>query len=272
MEEIISLKIAFWSEEDGCGTTSSMAAIASMCSNVWGMKTILMQSRNQEGDLYKKLEGIPYSSKVREESAYYALGGLDYLLWQEEHRQLDAAMMLNSMVAVVKERMYYLPQGEHKKRNVYANTLKDAMAQILRLSEYLSDLTFIDCGSGPDELSEYLLAQADAVVINLSQERQALDAYFQSRHAFCNNVVYLVNRYCQESVYNIQNLNRIYRLQGNLAVIPHNPFFRYASDKGKLEPFIRRHIRGSMLDCQFYFMKELMRSSHMILKAAGFAE
>lgn len=266
------MKIAFWSEEDGCGTTSSMAAIASICSNAWGMKTILMQSRNQEGDLYKKLEGIPYHNMVREESAYYALGGLDYLLWQEEHKQLDTAMMRNSMIAVVKERMYYLPQGEHKKRKAYANKLKDAMRKVIRLSEYMSDLTFIDCGSGPDELSEYLLSLADAVVVNFSQERQAMDTYFQNRHTFCSNVVYLVNQYCQESVYNIQNINRLYRLQGNLAVIPHNPFFRYASDKGKLETFIRRHIRGSIFDYQFYFMQELMHTSHIILKAVGFAE
>lgn len=267
------MNIAFWSEEDGCGTTSGMAAVASVCSNAWNMKTILMQSRNQEGDLRKKLDGTPLSGMVREESSYYALDGLDYLLWQEKNKKLDEAMVIDSMVPVVKERMYYLPQGERKKPRVCSEELKGAMWHIVRQTEQLSDLTFIDCGSGEDELSEHLLSQADAVVVNLSQERQNLDAYFQKRHAFGGRVVYLVNQYQQESIYNRKNLNRLYRLQeGELGVIPLNPLFRHAVDKGKAERFIRRHIRCSALDHQYYFMKELMQTTHIILKAAGFAE
>ena len=49
------VNIAFWSEEAGSGMTSSMAAVASICSDVWNIKTVLLQSRNQKGDLYQKL-------------------------------------------------------------------------------------------------------------------------------------------------------------------------------------------------------------------------
>ena len=44
------MNIAFWSEEAGSGMTSSMAAVASICSDVWNIKTVLLQSRNQKGD------------------------------------------------------------------------------------------------------------------------------------------------------------------------------------------------------------------------------
>lgn len=267
------LNIAFWSEEDGCGTTSGMAAVASVCSNAWNMKTILMQSINQEGDLRRKLESVPLSGAVFENHSYYTLGGLDYLLWQEKNERLDEEMVQSMIVPVGKKGMYYLPSGEGRQRQEYfcSKEQKHAMFQVIQLAGQLSDLTFIDCGSGRDEWSEFLLDQADAVVVNFSQERQALDAYFQNTHVFRGKVVYLINCYSQESIYNAANLYRIYRPQEEIAVIPHNPFFRHAGDKGKLERFIHRHIRGGFFDQQFYFMQELMHTAVVILRAVGFA-
>ena len=264
------MKVAFWSEEDGCGTTSSMAAVASVCSDAWKLKTVLLQSRSQSGDLKQKLESGFKSSFVREETSYYALDGLDYLLWQEKNRKLNEQILQESMVPVVAGWMYYVPQGERRKPQIYSKELKEAMCNILAQVEKQSDLTFIDCGSGEDDLSAYLLQEADVVAVNFSQERQGLDSYFQQHHRYHGRVLYIINHYQQESIYNKKNLNRIYRLQDSeLAVIPENPFFRNASDRGQIERFIRRHIHYNLFDQQFYFMKELMQTSLLLLKAAG---
>lgn len=267
------MNIAFWSEEDGCGTTSGMAAVASVCSDAWNMRTVLIQSRNQEGDLHQKLGTAPVAGMVREESQNTMLDGLDYLLWQARNRKLTRAMVADSMVSVVKGRMSYLPQGMHRVPRVCQAALKESMWQVIRRAEMLSDITFIDCGSGEDELSAYILSKADAVVVCISQEKQNLDAYFRKRHAFRGKVIYLVNLYQAESIYNKKNLNRLYRIgEDELAVIPRNPVFRHASEKGKAERFIRRRIRCITLDQQFYFMQELMQATNLILKAVGVAE
>lgn len=265
--------IAFWSEEDGCGTTSGMAAIASVCSDAWNMKTVLIQSSNQEGDLCHKLGVQPLPETVREGSAAQVLDGMDYLLWQAKNKKLTKAMVRDNLVPVAGKRMYYLPQGQYRKQMAYPMAVKQGIWQIACYAGKLSDITFIDCGSGKDELSAFLLSRADAVTVCISQERQNLDAYFQGRHSFGGKVAYLVNQYHQESIYNKKNLNRIYRIdEKELAVIPHNPVFRHASDKGKAEKFIRRHIRGITLDYQFYFMQELLHATDIILTAAGYRE
>lgn len=266
------MNIAFWSEDDGCGTTSSMAAVASVCSDAWKLKTILLQSRNQQGDLHRKLENTILPVTMREESSYYALDGLDYLLWQEKNQRLTESVLLESMVPVVKERMYYLPQGERRKPMVYSRELGDAMDHIIRQAEQLSDITFIDCGSGEDELSGHLLQQADIVVVNFSQERHCLDAYFQNYHKYHGRVIYIINQYQQESIYNRKNLNRLYRLEEEeLAVIPANTFFRHACDKGRIERFVRSSMQLSVFNEQHYFMQELKHTALLILKAAGLA-
>lgn len=265
------MHVVFWSEEDGCGMTSSMAAVASLCSNAWNMKTILIQGRNQEGDLTDKLETDISSRIVREAGPCdQRLDGLDYLLWKAKNRKLDQEAIADSVASVIRGRMYYLPQAAYRKPRVYPQALKEGMWQVIRQAEQFSDLTFVDCGSGADELSAYLLQKADAIVIHLSQERQNLDAYFQKRHAFRGRVVYVINRYQQESIYNRKNLNRLYRIpEDSLGVIPHNPIFRHASDRGKVERFVRRHIRRTALENQAYFMQELTRTAGMVLHAAG---
>lgn len=252
------MNIAFWSEEDGCGTTSGMAAVASVCSDIWKMRTILIQSSNQEGDLCQKLGIGTQAEKMWD--ALYGLAG---------DKRLTAAVLAEYMVPVVRGRMYYLPQGEYKKRKKYPEAVKEGMRQVVHSAEQMADLTFVDCGSGRDEMSDFLLAQADVVVVNISQERQNLDAYFQDRHIFRGNVIYLINQYHQESIYNKKNLNRLFRLrEEELAVIPNNPVFRHVSGKGKTERFIRRHSCCRTFDHQYYFMQELMQTTEMILKAA----
>lgn len=267
------LKIAFWSEEDGCGTTSAMTAIASVCSDVWNMKTVLIQVGGQEGDLHQKLgTGALATCMVKEGNLYDAQGQWDGLLRLIKNKGLTEEMLLGHMVPVVKGRMYYLEQGGCRMQERYRKSAMEGMRQAIRFAERVSDLTFVDCGCGEGGMPGYLLPQADVVVVSISQERQNLDAYFQGRHAFHGKVIYLVNQYHPESIYNKKNLNRLYRLsEEELAVIPHNPVFRHVSERGKVERFVRRHMRCMAFDHQFYFMQELMQTAGMVVRAAGLA-
>lgn len=260
------MKIAFWSEEDGCGTTSGMAAVASVCADAWNKRSILFQSSNQAGDLSRRLG----AGGVKERSGALGKDSWEELCWFAKQQKLTKAVLLAYLVPAAKGRIYYLPQGEYKKRDSYPNDAKNGINRILRFAEQLSDLIFIDCGSGRDQLSEYLLSQADTVVVTISQERRNLDAYFQNRHAFHGKVIYLVSPYYQESIYNRKNINRLYRMdEEEIAVMPHNPVFRHMSEKGKIERFIRRQIRGTVFDSQHYFMNELLHTAELILRTAS---
>lgn len=272
MEGEKTLNIVFWSEEDGCGTTSAMAAVASVCADAWHMRTILMQSSNQQGDLHQMLGMGMQVGSMSPDDPYGRRDEWELLNGLAERRTLTAERLLEHMVPVIGGRMYYLPQGEYKKQEKYSKAVKTGIRCVIALTQQIADLTFIDCGSGQDEISDYVLSQADVAVVSISQERQNLDAYFQNRHIFQKNVIYLINQYHQESIYNKKNINRLYRLyEEELAVIPDNPVFRHISGKGKTERFIHRHIRCGKFDNQTAFMQELLKTSALILKAAGMA-
>lgn len=239
------MKIAFWSGEEKIGMTSSMAAAACVCSNVWDLKTVLLQSRNQKGDLYQKFDGSQCSCPGRRTR--------------------------ERLVTVRKGRMYYLMQPGYAKQEQYPEFFKKSMRRLILRAEKFADITFIDCGSGEDELAADILSGADVSVINISQGRQCLNLFFQKRHAFHGSVIYLVNQYQQNSICDKQYLNRLYRIPKEaLAVIPDNQFFRYAGDNGKMERFILKYARCTNTDRQFYFMQELAHTVNMILYAGGF--
>lgn len=263
------MNIVFWSEEDGCGTTSGMAAVASVCADAWNLNTMLLQSSNQRGDLYQKLGTGINSRSLKKEKRYGMQDEWEVLTRLAERKKLTEEKLMERMVPVIRGRMYYLPQGEYQKREKYPKAVLSAIREIVSYAQQMSDLTFIDCGSGRDEISDFLLAQADVAVVSLSQERQNLDAYFQNRHILRENVIYLINQYHQESIYNKKNINRLYRLyEEQLAVIPDNPVFRHISGKGKTERFVRRHIQCRNSDYQSEFMKELVKTSALILRSA----
>ncbi len=239
------MNIAFWSEEAGSGMTSSMAAVASICSDVWNIKTVLLQSRNQKGDLYQKL-------------------GAGSFGW---HDRITA----DRLVTVRKGRLYYLMQPDYAKQQQYPEFFKKSMQRLIQRAEQFAELAFTDCGSGEDALSADILSRADVSVINISQGRRHLEQFFQKRHACSGRAVYLVNQYHQESVYNKQYLNRQYRIPKEaLAVIPGSQFFRYASDNGKAERFVLKYARCMKMDGQSYFMQELVHAADLILNSAGF--
>lgn len=264
------MKVAFWSKEDGCGTTSSMAAVASVCAYAWNKKAVLLQSIDQDGDLYRKLEPQPVVEMVQEGRSSYAFDGLDFLIWQERNQKLTERMVQQSMVIVAKGRVYYIPQGAVEKSVRSPDELKELMWQVICRVEQFADLVFIDCGSKEDGLSEYLRSKSDVVVVNLLQERHTLDAYFKEHYIHQEKSIYLVDQYQPDSIYNRKNLNRLYRLgEDELGVVLHNPFFRHASDRGKVERFIRRHIYCNYLNQHFGFMQELLQSAYLILKAGG---
>ena len=266
------MKIVFWSESNSCKTTANMAAIGSMCSLLFPYQNILMQNRTGPGGLDFIFQPGKHIGFVQEESAYYALEGMDYLIWQEQNHRLDRDSMREGMVPVLDRKLFYLPSGKREKPRLYPKETGALQYEVIKKMEEFSDITFIDCGDLEDDLTEKLLKSADVVVVNLSQSKEALDSFFIKHHPICGKIIYLINNYDFNSVYNRKNLNRIYRIsEEQLCVIPINQKFETACIAGKLDVFLKKQVNNRNSRQNKMFMKELLWSTHLILKAAGLA-
>lgn len=265
------MKIVFWGAGRGCGTTSSMTAVAGFLALVMNCRGICMQPKTGSGDLETFFCSWEKSSVFREESTYYALEGMDYLIWQEQHHRLDAAATRESVVPLFDHRLFYLPCGSREKPSLYPVQTGELQQRIMARMEEFVEFVFIDVGSERDDFTYRLLKQADVVVVNFSGEQKELEQFFASPLPFRGTVLYLLANYSSDQVYNCENLQRIYRMdRRSICYIPANPYFAQACAKGRVEQYMKACCRGRRYDpCHGQFLKGLKQVANLILEAGA---
>ena len=265
------MKIVFWGASRGCGTTSNMAAVASFLALNMNRRGICMQPKSGDCDLESFFLPWEKRSVLREESTYYALEGMDYLIWQEQHHRLDTAAMKESMVPVLDHRLYYLPGGSREKPGLYPAQTGEVQLRILERMEDYAELVFIDIGSGRDEFAHGMLQRADVVVVNFSGEQAELEQFFCSQFPCRGKVLYLLANYRNDQVYNCENLQRIYRMdRQSVCNIPANPHFAQACAKGRVEKYMKMCCRGRTgTQRNEQFIVQLRHLANLILEAGA---
>ena len=263
------MKIVFWGASRGCGTTSNMAAVASFLALSMNHRSICMQPKVGNSDL--ELFFLPWEKRsvFREESTYYALEGMDYLIWQEQHHRLDAAGVRESMVPVLDQRLYYLPGGAREKPGLYPAQTGELQRRILDRMEEYAELIFIDIGSGRDEFAYSMLQRADVVVVNFSGEQKELEQFFCSQFPCRGKVLYVLSNYSDDQVYNCENLQRIYRMdRKSICSMPANPHFAQACARGRVEQYMKTCCRNrGAATRNEQFVVQLRRLANLILEA-----
>lgn len=260
------MKILFWGAHAGCGTTSSMAAVAAHCAMSFSHRSFVLQHKNGNGDLESFFQPMKQQRMLREESSYYMLEGMDYLIWQEQHHRLDWVSMKESMISVIDNRLFYLPGGSREKPGLYPALTSCLQQKVIDRMEEFADLIFIDIGSGNDIFAKELLETADLVIVTLPQNKEVLDSFFaeiKPHHA--SRVLYLLGNYDSKEVYNRLNIGRIYRIrEKDSFVVPANPFFAQACASGKMEQFMKKNFHSSRSYYTEQFMRELTRLTTVI--------
>lgn len=265
------MKIVFWGAGRGCGTTSSMTAVAGFLALVMNCRGICMQPKTGDGDLETFFCSWEKRSVLREESTYYALEGMDYLIWQEQHHRLDAAATRESVMPLFDHRLFYLPCGSREKPSLYPAQTGELQQRIMARMEEFVEFVFIDAGSERDDFTYRLLKQADVAVVNFSGEQKELEKFFTAPFPCRGTVLYLLANYSSDQVYNCENLQRIYRMdRQSICYIPTNPYFAQACAKGRVEQYMKACCRGRRYDLRHgQFLTGLKQVANLILEAGA---
>ena len=125
------MKVVFWGGSHRCGTTSSMTAVASYLSLHSSQRSICVQPKEGGTDLELFFRPWEARAMLHEESTYYALEGMDYLIWQEQHHRLDEATIRETLVPVLDGRLSYLPSGAREKPGLYPQQTGELQRRIL---------------------------------------------------------------------------------------------------------------------------------------------
>ncbi len=247
-----------------------MTAVASFLAYHIGYSSICVQPKGGGTDLELFFNPLEGGGLLREESTYYAMEGMDYLIWQEQHHRLDPSVIRETLIPLPGGRLFYLPSGAREKAGLYPTQTGELQRRILLQLEECSDLIFIDLGTQKGGLATSMLELSDVCVVNLCGEKQELEYIFSQPFARRDNVVYLLSNYADDQVYNRENLQRIYRIDSSrICNLSSNVGFAHACMHGRVDRFVQHSGRTYGTNRNGHFFGQLRLLSNRIMEVGG---
>lgn len=294
------MRIAFWSEQKKAGTAFNLASVASAAVCLHPLSAAVVSGGYHDKKLERKffqdirVPGIGTTGKglgqepvqqtmfaaqeseqppmlAAETQEYFLLTGLDCLLAKDRREDLTEEVVKANMRQVVKDRLYYLPASARQEYEWWHRDCRFVrMNRVMEAVESYFDVVFIDCGSRQDDYARKLFREADVCVLNMNQRTEVIGQYYSNPPKLRGEVFFLLGRYFANDLYNRENLQRIYRVEGErLGAIPYNPYLHAAEQAGKMKNGIKSCIGAGREERRTEFEKELVRTTNLILKLAG---
>ena len=199
------MRIVFWGSERGCGVTSNMLIVATCLACQKGYRIAMME-------LAEEKQGI--------ESCF---------------SKIEECHMQEYIGTLIKRQLYYVSTREWEREN------GTSIPELIKFLELNMDIVFVNLANRTDEEAKHLMWNADLVVVNLKQKNAEFDRYYAQYANLSKKIFLLIGNYYENEYCNKESLQKKYRIpEGQLAVIPNNPEYQMACERGSLERYIRR--------------------------------
>ncbi len=296
------MRIAFWSEQRGAGTSFNLAVTACAAVCLHPLSVAVVSGGYHDGELEQKFFGKAPNNMIgyRQEAMlvaeyggeaatwakygqetmlmadtqkYLVTSGLDCLLRKERPEELTETVVKANMRQVVKDRMYCLPTSARQEHEWWHRDCQfKRMNRVMAAVESYFDVVFIDCGSRRDDYAKKVFREADVCVLNMNQDAEVIGKFYRNPPEYKGKVFFLLGKYFEDALYNRQDLQRIYRMEERrLGAIPYNPQLHAAEQVGRIGQGIHHYMGRNGEGQGMGFEKELVRTTNLILKLAGLA-
>lgn len=261
------MRIAFWSNVHGqTATTSNMISIALMTALEYRLKVLITHNHFEMSTLESSLIEMKY---LNNEAIELSDNGIDALARFLKSSKLDKDNIVNYTTNILTKKLDMLMGTTHTHKDLYMNDLNNVINQILSLAQEFYDIVLIDVSSGKNELSNKILKNSDIIVVNLNQNINVLNEFFENYKEIMDKCIFLIGRYDSNSRINKKNIMRKYGLKKNISVIPYNIEFSDACSEGKAVDFFLKNVSAKKDDLNYYFLEEVRSAVKMILAHAG---
>ncbi len=266
------MKVLFWAPVHGqTGTTSNLLAIALISGIYFRKKGLITQTHFNLNNLESPL--LEANADNKQYRKFFREIGIDALARNFKVEKLKKEWLDYCCIDIVNTNMTLLPGTTQTIRESFDHEMDLVIVPLLNAIELYNQNVFIDVCSGCNALSMKLLQEADIVVVNLSQNMNMLQLFFDRyKDVLPDNIFYLIGNYDYRSKYNLTNLRRRYPKyinSNNSGVIPYNTGYRDAQIDGKAVDFIRKNLLSKKMDPNYYFIQRAIRSTEKILRMAG---
>jgi len=264
------MKIAFWSNCSGrAGTTSNMACISVICSMLNQTKSVLFENHFSLNGLEQAFinERREHQLLLREELSYYDQTGLEGLIRRIHANHTYEKVMEDIALKFLDDFIYYLPKNHNGNPQYFEFELNQVIQQLFQFLDQMFDMVFVDTAFHQTLSTKLILDEVQLVVVNLCQNKNALDHFFSHYTSLIQKSIFLVGNYQEQSQFNLKNIRRRYQLsKEQIGVIPFNLEFADAVNNGEIVEYLKRNLTCGRQDNNYYFIHQAKQAAHLIMK------
>lgn len=266
MEE--NVKIAFWSNSRGKGgVTTNMVCISALTSIAGAGKSILLENHYSCNSLANLLFPEERLEHFRESGRYFNRYGIEYVMKGLYSGKNGDELLSHATLPLLYTSMYYLPQSYIINREVFNYEFNLVYKELFYNLELFSDYVFIDTERNENLSSNVILTEADLIVVNLVQDKNALREFFDNYSSIQEKAVYLIGAYQPELRTNYRRICYEYHIpRDRIGIIPYNLELAESMSEGRTLQFLNRNYEKASGRENEYFMRNCKKASLMIRK------
>ena len=263
------MKIAFFSHETGKYSSFATLIMSIMICEKFALSTVMMQNKSTRDSAEEFLQSAAKRRILsQEENAYFALDGIDFLIWLYQNHRISWNAVEEVGVPLCGKGMY-IPLGTREQSKLYPQKTADAQWDIVKWLEKMTDVVMVDCGFKSDVFSDHLRKNGEVKVICIKHDKETLDQVLVKDKKWYSDEIILLVGYDFRSVYNKENISRIYRIPiDRIAAIPQNSELDNYMSQGKLLKFFIKNRNPFIGQHNSYCLRELREASEKIMEAA----
>jgi len=258
------MQVAFWSNYHQTGTTCNLVAVATMIVLEYRLKVLLAHNHFDRSALETSFIDRDY---VKNELSSLNDVGIDALSSFMKYNKADKDNISRYTTTIIRNKLELLAGTSITNKELYMKDINEVIDVILSHAKLYYDLVFVDVAPGQAEVNKKIFDLSDLIVVNLNQNYNIIEDFFEKYSQFKERCLFLLGRYDRNSRFNAKALQRKFGIKsGNIGVIPYNIEFADACCEAKSIDFIMRNLKADKDDENYYFIQEVRKAVELILK------
>ncbi len=261
--------VAFYAPMHGqCAVSSNTLSIASVMALLYDVKILILQSHfdmnNMEALVVRKPKTIDDMDILDDY-------GMDSLIRNMNLEQINKKMIENSCYSFVNDRIHLLPGTKEVNREMFEYSMDKTIVDVMEEANKHYDYVFIDVNSGRNQITEKILTYSDMVAVNLSQNPQVIDHFFERNTIDLKKVIYLLGNYDRRSRFTVTNITLLYSQinKKDVAAIEYCVAFRDAIWNASVLKFFRKNLNCRKKDKNYGYIQSVKDAARLIMRKAG---
>ncbi len=253
------MNIALWSclKQKGCVTTST-ALMSVYGSFLESGRCVLLENHYGVRNLGSVLITPEQQSVVRESSTYFSKYGIEHVMKQLYAGEDGRKALHETMVPLLYQGMYYLPQSCVVNREVFQYNFQEVEKSLFQCLRQFAANVYIDLESYGNPSTLRILQDASTqVVICMDQDINHWEKLFSAYQPLTRRAFFILGGYIPEYRWNMTEIRKRFRIPvERIGAIPYNLELEQAMETGRLLQFVNRTSRGKRSRENAYFVRK----------------